>query len=130
MPNTPKGGGISRKIFNPGERKKIRTILNDIVIPKEMGLIVRTAGSNKTKNDIDHDLQTLIKTWNEIKENALNSIAPSLIHQESDIIKRTLRDMYDESTNNIIIEGNEGLQKSTKLYEVNDALSCKKNKKI
>jgi ribonuclease E len=67
MPNTPKGGGISRKIFNPGERKKIRTILNDIVIPKEMGLIVRTAGSNKTKNDIDHDLQTLIKTWNEIK---------------------------------------------------------------
>ena len=90
MPNTPKGGGISRKIFNPGERKKIRTILNDISIPKEMGLIVRTAGSNKTKNDIDHDLQTLIKTWNGIKETALNSIAPSLIHQESDIIKRTL----------------------------------------
>ena len=68
MPNTPKGGGISRKIFNPGERKKIRTILNEIKIPKEMGLIVRTAGSNKTKNDIDHDLQTLIKTWNNIKE--------------------------------------------------------------
>ncbi|MDC3410518.1 Rne/Rng family ribonuclease [Candidatus Pelagibacter ubique] len=112
MPNTPKGGGISRKIFNPGERKKIRTILNDIVIPKEMGLIVRTAGSNKTKNDIDHDLQTLIKTWNEIKENALNSIAPSLIHQESDIIKRTLRDMYDESTSSIVIEGNEGYKKA------------------
>ena len=79
MPNTPKGGGISRKIFNPGERKKIRTILNDIAIPKEMGLIVRTAGSNKTKNDIDHDLQSLIKTWDGIKETALNSIAPSLI---------------------------------------------------
>ena len=62
MPNTPKGGGISRKIFNPGERKKIRTILNEIIIPSEMGLIVRTAGSNKTKNEIDHDLQTLIKT--------------------------------------------------------------------
>ena len=112
MPNTPKGGGISRKIFNPGERKKIRTILNDIVIPKEMGLIVRTAGSNKTKNDIDHDLQTLLKTWNEIKETALNSIAPSLIHQESDIIKRTLRDMYDEETNSIVIEGNEGYKKA------------------
>jgi ribonuclease E len=112
MPNTPKGGGISRKIFNPGERKKIRTILNDIVIPKEMGLIVRTAGSNKTKNDIDHDLQALITTWNGIKETALNSIAPSLIHQESDIIKRTLRDMYDEETNNIIIEGNEGYKKA------------------
>jgi ribonuclease E len=112
MPNTPKGGGISRKIFNPGERKKIRTILNDITIPKEMGLIVRTAGSNKTKNDIDHDLQTLIKTWNGIKETALNSIAPSLIHQESDIIKRTLRDMYDEDTNSIVIEGNDGYKKA------------------
>ena len=112
MPNTPKGGGISRKIFNPGERKKIRTILNDITIPKEMGLIVRTAGSNKTKNDIDHDLQTLLKTWNGIKDNALNSIAPSLIHQESDIIKRTLRDMYDEDTNSIIIEGNEGYKRA------------------
>ena len=112
MPNTPKGGGISRKIFNPGERKKIRTILNDITIPKEMGLIVRTAGSNKTKNDIDHDLQTLLKTWNGIKETALNSIAPSLIHQESDIIKRTLRDMYDDDTNSIVIEGNDGYKKA------------------
>jgi len=112
MPNTPKGGGISRKIFNPGERKKIRTILNDIIIPKEMGLIVRTAGSNKTKNEIDHDLQTLIKTWNGIKETALNSIAPTLIHQESDIIKRTLRDMYDEDTKSVIIEGNEGYKKA------------------
>ena len=112
MPNTPKGGGISRKIFNPGERKKIRTILNDITIPKEMGLIVRTAGSNKTKNEIDHDLQTLIKTWNGIKDIALNSIAPSLIHQESDIIKRTLRDMYDENTKNIFIEGNDGYKKA------------------
>ena len=71
MPNTAKGGGISRKIFNPGERKKIRTILDDIIIPKEMGLIVRTAGSNKTKNDIDHDLQALVTTWNTIKETAL-----------------------------------------------------------
>ena len=112
MPNTPKGGGISRKIFNPGERKKIRSILNDINIPKEMGLIVRTAGSNKTKNDIDHDLQTLIKTWNGIKETALNSIAPSLIHQESDIIKRTLRDMYDDDTESVIIEGNDGYKKA------------------
>ena len=129
MPNTPKGGGISRKIFNPGERKKIRTILNDISIPKEMGLIVRTAGSNKTKNDIDHDLQTLIKTWNEIKENALNSIAPSLIHQESDIIKRTLRDMYDEDTNSIIIEGNEGYKKAQNFMKLMMPSHVKKIKK-
>ena len=112
MPNTPKGGGISRKIFNPADRKKIRSILNEIKIPKEMGLIVRTAGSNKTKNEINHDLETLINTWNLIKDNALSSIAPSLIHQESEIIKRTLRDMYDESTKNIIIEGNEGYKKA------------------
>ena len=129
MPNTPKGGGISRKIFNPGERKKIRTILNDITIPKEMGLIVRTAGSNKTKNDIDHDLQTLIKTWNEIKTIALDSIAPKLIHQESDIIKRTLRDMYDEDTKNIIIEGNDGYKKAQNFMKMMMPTHVKKIKK-
>ena len=129
MPNTPKGGGISRKIFNPGERKKIRTILNDITIPKEMGLIVRTAGSNKTKNDIEHDLQTLLKTWNGIKDTALNSIAPSLIHQESDIIKRTLRDMYDEDTNNIIIEGNDGYKKAQEFMKLMMPSHVKKIKK-
>ena len=129
MPNTPKGGGISRKIFNPGERKKIRTILNDISIPKEMGLIVRTAGSNKTKNEIDHDLRTLIKTWNGIKETALNSIAPSLIHQESDIIKRTLRDMYDEDTNSIVIEGNDGYKKAQSFMKLMMPSHVKKIKK-
>ncbi|MDA9616139.1 Rne/Rng family ribonuclease [Candidatus Pelagibacter sp.] len=129
MPNTPKGGGISRKIFNPGERKKIRTILNDIDIPKEMGLIVRTAGSNKTKNDIDHDLDSLKKTWNGIKETALNSIAPSLIHQESDIIKRTLRDMYDEDTNSIVIEGNDGYKKAQTFMKLMMPSHVKKIKK-
>ena len=115
MPNTPKGGGISRKIFNPADRKKIRTILNEITIPKEMGIIVRTAGSNKTKNEINDDLKSLIESWEKIKENALNSIAPSLIHQESDVIKRSLRDMFDDNTQNIIVEGNDGYQK-TKNY--------------
>jgi len=129
MPNTPKGGGISRKIFNPGERKKIRTILNGISIPKEMGLIVRTAGSNKTKNDIDLDLQQLIKTWNEIKDTALNSIAPSLVHQESDIIKRTLRDMYDEETTSIVIEGNEGYKKAQGFMKLMMPSHVKKIKK-
>ncbi|MDB0046218.1 Rne/Rng family ribonuclease [Candidatus Pelagibacter sp.] len=129
MPNTSKGGGISRKIFNPGERKKIRTILNGISIPKEMGLIVRTAGSNKTKNDIDHDLQALIKTWNGIKETALNSIAPSLIHQESDIIKRTLRDMYDDDTNSIVIEGNDGYKKAQGFMKLMMPSHVKKIKK-
>ena len=129
MPNTPKGGGISRKIFNFGERKKIRLILNEIKIPKEMGLIVRTAGSNKTRNDIEHDLSSLIESWNKIKETAMNSIAPSLIHQESDIIKRTLRDIYDDETKNIIIQGNEGYQKAKKFMKILMPKSVKKIKK-
>ena len=129
MPNTPKGGGISRKIFNPAERKKIRTILNEIEIPKEMGLIVRTAGSNKTKNEINYDLTSLINTWNQIKENALNSIAPSLIHQESEIIKRTIRDMYDENTKNIIVEGNEGFKKAQNFMKMLMPSQVKKIKK-
>ena len=129
MPNTPKGGGISRKIFNPSDRKKIRTILNEIEIPKEMGLIVRTAGSNKTKNEINNDLTILINTWNQIKDNALNSIAPSLIHQESEIIKRTLRDIYDENTKNIIIEGNEGYKKAQNFMKMMMPSHVKKIKK-
>ncbi len=112
MPNTPKGGGISRKIFNPVERKKIRNILNLIEIPKEMGLIVRTAGSNKTKNDIDNDLKNSIAAWEEIKKKAMDSIAPSLIFEESDIIKRSLRDMVDDDVQNIFVEGNDGYQKA------------------
>ena len=129
MPNTPKGGGISRKIFNPADRKKIRAILNEIEIPKEMGLIVRTAGSNKTKNEIDNDLNSLINTWNQIKNTALNSIAPSLIHQESEIIKRTLRDMYDENTKNIIIEGNEGYKRAQNFMKIMMPSHVKKIKK-
>jgi ribonuclease E len=129
MPNTSKGGGISRKIFNPGERKKIRNILNEIKIPKEMGIIVRTAGSNKTKNEIEGDLKNLITVWNLIKENALNSIAPSLIHQESDIIKRSIRDMYDDNTQIITIEGNEGYQKAKNYMKLMIPKQSKKIKK-
>ena len=129
MPNTAKGGGISRKIFNPGERKKIRNILNEIKIPKEMGIIVRTAGSNKTKNEIEGDLKNLITVWNLIKENALNSIAPSIIHRESDIIKRSIRDMYDDETQNIIIEGNEGYQKAKNYMKLMIPKQSKKIKK-
>ena len=129
MPNTPKGGGISRKIFNPGDRKKIRKILNEITIPKEMGLIVRTAGSNKTKNEIENDLKNLIKIWNSIKEKAINSIAPDIIHQESDIIKRSIRDMYDEETQNIIVEGNEGYIKAKNYMKMVMPNNVKKIKK-
>ena len=129
MPNTAKGGGISRKIFNPGERKKIRAILNEIEIPKEMGIIVRTAGLNKTKNEINNDLKNLISVWDSIKENAMNSIAPSLIHQESDIIKRSIRDMFDDETQNIMVEGNEGYQKAKNYMKLIMPKQLKKVKK-
>ncbi len=117
MPNTPKGGGISRKIFNSSDRQKIRNILNEIQIPKSMGVIVRTAGANKTKNEIEKDFQNTLKTWEEIKDKAIDSNAPSLVYEEGDIIKRTLRDTYDNETKNIYIEGNEAYQKAKKFMK-------------
>jgi ribonuclease E len=117
MPNTAKGGGISRKIFNSSDRHKIRNILNEIDIPKSMGVIVRTAGANKTKNEIQKDFQNTILTWEEIKNNALDSNAPSLVYEEGDIIKRTLRDTYDNETKNVYIEGNEAYQKAKKFMK-------------
>ena len=117
MPNTAKGGGISRKIFNSSDRQKIRSILNDINIPKSMGVIVRTAGANKTKNEIDKDFQNTLKTWEEITDKALDSNAPSLVYEEGDIIKRTLRDIYDNDTKNVYIEGNEAYQKAKKFMK-------------
>ena len=117
MPNTPKGGGISRKIFNSSDRQKIRSILNEIEIPKSMGVIVRTAGANKTKNEINKDFQNTLKTWEEIKEKALESNAPSLVYEEGDIIKRTLRDTYDNETKNVYIEGSEAYQKAKKFMK-------------
>jgi ribonuclease E len=112
MPNTAKGGGISRKIFNSTDRSKIKKILDDIEIPKSMGVIVRTAGANKSKNDIEKDFQNTIKTWDQIKDKAVESNAPSLIYEEGDIIKRALRDIYDNETKNIYVDGNEGYQKA------------------
>ena len=117
MPNTPKGGGISRKIFNSSDRQKIRNILNDIIIPKSMGVIVRTAGANKTKNEIEKDFRNTLKTWEDIKEKALDSNAPSLVYEEGDVIKRTLRDTYDNDTKNVYVEGNEAYQKAKKFMK-------------
>ena len=112
MPNTAKGGGISRKIFASADRAKIRTILNEIEIPKSMGVIVRTAGANKTKNEIEKDFQNTTKTWDQIRNKALDSDAPSLIYEEGDIIKRALRDIYDNDTTNIYVDGDEGHKKA------------------
>jgi len=129
MPNTPKSGGISRKIVNPDDRKKIRTILNEIKIPGTMGLIVRTAGLNKTKNELNKDVINTIGVWEEIKEKAVQSIAPSLVYEEGDLIKRAIRDIYDNETNNIIVDGNEGYQKVKKFMKILMPENVKKVKK-
>ena len=117
MPNTAKGGGISRKIFNSSDRQKIRGILNEINIPKNMGVIVRTAGANRTKNEIEKDFENTIQTWDEIGNKVLDSNAPCLVYEEGDIIKRTLRDIYDNETKNVYIEGNEAYQKAKKFMK-------------
>ena len=129
MPNTPKGGGISRKIVNSDDRKKIRSILQDIEIPESMGLIVRTAGLNKTKNEIKKDVTNTIGVWEEIKTKAVKSIAPSLVYEEGDIIKRAVRDIYDNETKNIIVEGNEGYQRAKEFVKLLMPENLKKIKK-
>ena len=112
MPNTAKGGGISRKIFNAQDRRNIRGIINQLEIPETMGLIVRTAGAKKTQNEIKNDLDVLIQIWEEIKIKTINSNAPSLIHEEGDIIYRTIRDFFSSEISEVIIDGNSGFDKA------------------
>jgi len=129
MPNTPKGGGISRKIINSDDRRKIRSILQEIKVPETMGLIVRTAGLNKTKNEINKDILNTISEWETIKAKVVKSIAPSLVYEEGDVIKRAIRDVYNNETKNIIVEGNEGYQKAKSFMKFFMPENAKKIKK-
>jgi len=113
MPNNGRGGGVSRKISNAQDRKDLREIVDKLSIPEGMSVIVRTAGQGKTKTDIKRDFDYLIKTWSQIRELTLKSIAPKLIHEEGDIIKRSLRDVFTTDIDEIIVEG-ENSFKSTK----------------
>ena len=117
MPNTAKGGGISRKIFNSQDRRHIREIINNLNIPGTMGLIVRTAGAKKAQNDIKNDLDVLIGMWEKIKRNTLNSNAPSLIHEEGDLIYRAIRDFLTNDIQEIIIDGKESYNKALNYAE-------------
>src|SRR5210317_2379660 len=129
MPNTAKGGGISRKIFNSQDRRHIREIINTLEIPKNMGLIVRTAGAKKTQNDIKNDLEVLIGIWDKIKHKTLNSNAPSLIHEEGDLIYRSIRDFLTHDTDEIVIDGNDAYEKAVTYADVIAKDSVKKIKK-
>ena len=114
MPNTAKGGGISRKIYSSSDRKKMKEIINDLELPKTMGLIVRTAGANKTKNEIKDDLTNLLRTWEEIRMNTLKSIAPSTIYEEEDLIARAIRDFYSKDIDSIIVDGDKAFEAAKK----------------
>ncbi|WP_419905518.1 Rne/Rng family ribonuclease [Kiloniella sp.] len=108
MPNTNKGGGISRKISSPNDRKRLKDILSELKIPEGIAVIVRTAGSQRTKMEIRRDYEYLIRLWNEIRENTLQSDAPSLIYEEANLIKRAMRDLYTSDMEEILVEGERG----------------------
>src|SRR5678810_28237 len=108
MPNTSHGGGISRKISNGADRKRLKPIMSDLNLPKTMGLIVRTAGLSRTKVEIKRDFDYLARLWDEIRERTLKSTAPALIYRDSDLIKRAIRDLYHREIDEVIVEGDEG----------------------
>jgi len=113
MPNAGhRSGGISRKITDPEDRKRLREILNDVPIPEGISLIVRTAGQDRNKLEIRRDFEYLLRLWSEIRETTLKSIAPKLIYAEGDLIKRTIRDNYDKEVDEILIEGEEGYKEA------------------
>lgn len=112
MPNSPRSGGVSRRISQLSDRKRLRAILDEISLPPTMSLIVRTAGKDRSKAEIKKDASYLFKTWDAVRETTLKSVAPSLIYQEGDLLKRSLRDIYSKDIQEILIEGEEAYKSS------------------
>ncbi len=108
MPNTARGGGISRKITNAADRKKLKEIAAEIEVPEGAGLIVRTAGAQRTKTEIRRDYEYLVRLWEQIRDLTLRSIAPAPIYEEGDLIKRSIRDLYNRDIDEVLVEGTEG----------------------
>ena len=108
MPNSSHGGGISRKISSASDRKRLKSIISEMDLPKSMGCIVRTAGLQRTKTEIKRDFDYLARLWDEIRENTLKSSAPALIHSDSDLIKRAIRDIYNREIEEVVVEGEHG----------------------
>ncbi|MBT5266082.1 MAG: ribonuclease E/G [Rhodospirillaceae bacterium] len=108
MPNTARGGGVSRKITNLGDRKRLKTIVEDLDVPEGMAVIVRTAGSERTKPEVKRDYEYLLRLWDDIREQTLESSAPALIHEEGNLIKRTIRDLYASDINEVLVDGEDG----------------------
>ncbi len=108
MPNSPRGGGISRKITSATDRRRLKDIIAELDIPKGMGLIVRTAGANRPKPEIRRDCEYLLRLWDDIREHTLKSVAPALIYEEASLIKRAIRDVYSRDIDEIQVDGEEG----------------------
>ncbi|MGC1271162.1 MAG: Rne/Rng family ribonuclease, partial [Croceibacterium sp.] len=108
MPNSSNGGGISRKISSGSDRKRLKQIVSELTLPRSMGLIVRTAGLQRTKVEIKRDFDYLARLWDEIRENTLGSSAPAMIHTDSDLVKRAIRDIYNREIEEVVVEGEEG----------------------
>ena len=118
MPNTSHGGGISRKISNAADRKRLKTIMAELDLPRTMGCIVRTAGLQRTKTEIKRDFDYLARLWDEIRENTLSSSAPALIYGDSDLIKRAIRDIYNRDIDQVIVEGEEGFRQARQFMKL------------
>ncbi len=112
MPNTARGGGISRKIANSSDRRRLRKAMNELSIPQGTGLIIRTAGSKRTKSEIKRDFDYLLRLWENIRDLTMKSIAPCLIYEEANLIKRAIRDMYDKDIGMITVEGDVGYREA------------------
>jgi ribonuclease E len=108
MPNTPRGGGISRKITNANDRKRLKSAAQALELPEGMGLIIRTAGENRTKVEIKRDYEYLLRMWDTIRELTLKSNAPACVYEEGDLIKRAIRDLYNKDVSEVIVEGEDG----------------------
>ena len=105
MPNTARGGGISRKITDSGDRRRLKDLVHDIEVPKGMGLIVRTAGAQRTKTEIKRDYDYLIRLWESVRDLTLSSTAPALVYEEGSLIKRAIRDLYSKDVDDVSVEG-------------------------
>ncbi|OYU16346.1 MAG: ribonuclease E/G [Alphaproteobacteria bacterium PA4] len=118
MPNTAHGGGISRKISNLADRKRLKAIMSDLKLPAGMGAIVRTAGLKRSSEDIRRDFDYLTRLWDEIRDKTLSSSAPALIHQDSDLIKRAIRDIYHRDIDQVLVEGPEGFADASRFMSM------------
>ncbi|MBP1850556.1 Rne/Rng family ribonuclease [Rhizobium halophytocola] len=112
MPNTARGGGISRKITNPGDRKRLKEVARELEVPQGMGVILRTAGANRTKVEVKRDFEYLMRLWENVRTLTLNSTAPCLVYEEGSLIKRSIRDLYNKDITEVVVAGEAGYREA------------------